>query len=333
MVSFRAGLQPMAMKSAALRVLYFTIVDIGRVDNGGGLVCRNHAARIAETPERFTHDLQRRAFHATERQRSLCATDRRRLPFLELDQDARQPEIRRRPSCLSAKAAAQTRVHRDVEKVIDEVRPDTVVVDYLFSALYAPAIYRRRDVRRITITLNNESRFFRELLASAGAEPSFKKIARLWRYEQSIYARSHVVVANNRLDVAPFPWLKRVVIAPIFERSANSWHGGNGDLFFVGNANHFPNRQAIEWLCFKFAPELAKQSTARIVSWARTPKPFRRACQAMSICLELRPGPLSRNCTKGAGCSWLRSPTATAARSSCCNVCHWVRRSWRRAMR
>ena len=38
-----------------------------------------------------------------------------------------------------------------------------------------------------------------------------------------------------------------------------------GILFFVGNANHLPNRQAIEWLCFKFAPELAKHSAARIV--------------------------------------------------------------------
>lgn len=40
----------MAKQSGVLRVLYFTIVDIGRTDNGGGLVCRNHATRIAETP-------------------------------------------------------------------------------------------------------------------------------------------------------------------------------------------------------------------------------------------------------------------------------------------
>ncbi|MET0195184.1 MAG: glycosyltransferase [Hyphomicrobiaceae bacterium] len=247
-----------------LRVLYFTIVDIGRVDNGGGLVCRNHATRIAETPNvelticNVGPAAQRSGSEAFARQIGAG------VRFIELDPNARQPEIDE-AFMFEREAAAQTRVHRDVEQVIDAVRPDVVVVDYLFSALYAPAIYRRRDLRRITITLNKESRFYKELLASTGAEPTFKKIARLWRYEQSIYARSHVVVANNRLDVAPYPWLKRVVIAPIFERGVQSWHGGVGNLFFVGNANHFPNRQAIEWLCFMFAPELGKQSAARIV--------------------------------------------------------------------
>ena len=231
-------------------------------------------------------------------------------------------------------AAAQTRVHRDVEQVIDDVRPDVVVVDYLFSALYAPAIYRRRDLRRITITLNKESRFYKELLASTGAEPTFKKIARLWRYEQSIYARSHVVVANNRLDVAPFPWLKRVVIAPIFERGVQSWHGGVGNLFFVGNANHFPNRQAIEWLCFRFAPELGKQSAARIVIVGAVADDFAvgRAGQCRSA-WQPRQRKRSRNCIEDAGCSLPPSPTATAPRSSCCSACRWARRSWQRAMR
>jgi glycosyltransferase involved in cell wall biosynthesis len=55
------------------------------------------------------------------------------------------------------------------------------------------------------------------------------------------------------------------VIAPILGESAQSWQGGDGNLLFVGNANHFPNRQAVEWLCVKFAPEFAKRNAARIV--------------------------------------------------------------------
>lgn len=263
-MSVRLDLMAIAKQSAMLRVLYFTIVDIGRVDNGGGLVCRNHAMRIAETPNvslticNVGPPAQRSGSEGFARQ---IGADFR---FLQLDQDAQQPVIDE-AFMFEREAAAQTRVHRGVEQVIDDVRPDTVVVDYLYSALYAPALYRRRNLRRITITLNRESRFYKELLASAGRDPSSKKIARLWRYEQSIYARSHVVVANNRLDVVPFPWLKRVVIVPMFERSEQAWQGRDGHLFFVGNANHFPNRQAIEWLCFRFAPELARHSTARIV--------------------------------------------------------------------
>ncbi|HEU4376930.1 MAG TPA: glycosyltransferase [Hyphomicrobiaceae bacterium] len=169
------------------------------------------------------------------------------------------------PFPFEAEAAAQSRVHGDAARVIDEVGPDVVLVDYLFSALYAPAIYRRRDVRRITVTLNRESRFLRELLASNGSPHSSRKVARLWLYEQSIYARSDAVVATNAADVPPFPWFKRVVIAPMFDKSASSWHGGNKSILFVGNASHLPNRQAIEWLCFRFAPELAKHSPARIL--------------------------------------------------------------------
>jgi hypothetical protein len=254
----------MAKQAAVLRVLYFTIVDIGRVDNGGGLVCRNSATRIAQTPNvslticNVGPPAQRRGSEAFARQ---IGADFR---FLELDPDARQPEIGS-AFLFEREAAAQTRVHEAAERLVDEVRPDVFVVDYLFSALYAPTIYRLRNVRRITITLNKESRFYRELLASQGSPSSRRKIARLWLYEQSIYARSHVVVANNGLDVPRFPWLRRTAIAPMFERSENSWHGGKGDLFFVGNSSHFPNRQAIEWLCSRFAPELAKRSSARIV--------------------------------------------------------------------
>ena len=71
------------------------------------------------------------------------------------------------------------------------------------------------------------------LLSGEGALGSGS--ARLWLYEQSIYARSHTVVALNDYDVRPFPWLNRFVIAPIFGKATKSWSGENGCLFFVGN--------------------------------------------------------------------------------------------------
>jgi hypothetical protein len=246
-----------------VRVLYFTIVDLGRLDNGGGLVCRNHAACIAETPGIFLTICnvgppeQRAGSAAFARQ---IGADFR---FLELDPSARLPAIRF-PFRFEQEGGAQTRVHDDVAAVLDEVHPDIAVVDYLFSALYAPPVYRRRDLRRITITLNQESRFFREMPSHPTSPASQVKIARLWLYEQSVYARSHAVVALNGPDVAAFPWLNRVVIAPIFGGSVQPWHGGDGRLLFVGNAGHVPNRQAIDWLCTRFAPEFAKHSAARI---------------------------------------------------------------------
>ena len=318
------------MIPTALRVLYFTIVDIGRVDNGGGLVCRNHAARIAETPDvslticNVGASAQRRASEDFAQQ---IGADFR---FLVLDQCAQLPDIRS-AFIFEREGAAQTRVHREAERVLDDVRPDVVVVDYLYSTLYAPPIYRRRDLRRIAITLNRESRFFGGLLAPCRSPLSLLKIARLWLYEQSIYARSHAVVALNGLDVTPFPWLKRVVIAPIFERNPKSWHGRKGNLLFVGNADHLPNRQAIEWLCFRFASEFAKQSAARIVIVGAGADDFPSGVPSNVDLLGASTAAAVGDCTRDAGYSWPRSPTAMAARSSCCNVCHWARRSWRRS--
>lgn len=249
--------------STARKVFYFTIVDLGRVDNGGGLVCRNHAACIAETPGVVlticnVGPPEQRAGSAAFAQQ--IGADFR---FLEIDKSARPPAISF-PFTLEREAAAQAHVHDDVAAVLDAVRPDLVVVDYLFSALYSPSIYRRRDLRRISITLNKESRFFRETLSRPASLASRVKTMRLWLYEQSVYARSHAVVTLNGPDVTPFPWLNRVVIAPIFGRSARPWHGGDGRLLFVGNSGHFPNRQAIDWLCTRFASEFAKRSAARI---------------------------------------------------------------------
>ena len=71
---------PWRMKPAVLRVLYFTIVDHrqGRQRRRPGLPksCSAHC----RDAERRAHDLQRRALRTAERQRSLCAADRRRLP-------------------------------------------------------------------------------------------------------------------------------------------------------------------------------------------------------------------------------------------------------------
>jgi hypothetical protein len=113
----------MAIKNAAIRILYFTIVDIGRVDNGGGLVCRNHAARIAETSRvalticNVGPPTQRAASEAFARQ---IGADFR---FLELDPSAPQPEIGS-AFIFEREAAAQTRVHAEAAKVIDDIRPD-----------------------------------------------------------------------------------------------------------------------------------------------------------------------------------------------------------------
>src|SRR5262245_14393273 len=121
----------MARQAAVLRVLYFTIVDIGRTDNGGGLVCRNHATRIAETPNVSLTICN----VGPASQRSGCEVFARQIGadfrFLTLDQGAHQRQMRW-SFPFEAEAAAQSRVQGDAAHVVDEVHPDVVVVDYLF---------------------------------------------------------------------------------------------------------------------------------------------------------------------------------------------------------
>jgi hypothetical protein len=64
---------------------------------------------------------------------------------------------------------------------IQAEQPQVLVVDYIPSAMFIPSAYKARDISRITITLNPEVRFFREVQRNSanGADFSGSSIARL----------------------------------------------------------------------------------------------------------------------------------------------------------
>lgn len=243
------------------RVFYFTIVDIGRRDNGGGLVCRNHAKRLAAIPGvELTicaagpeTQLSDTATFANEIGASL-----RFIPFHHKPAAA----VTRWPYYYEVLAANHRGVDAELLRLIKAEQPRVLVVDYIPSAIFIPSAYEVRDLNRITITLNSEVRFFRDLQrrAANGSDFSSSSIARLRLaiHQQWLFARSAAVVALTKAELGLLSLLPKAhVIQPIFDSVHRKWtYNGRRDVLFVGNIGHYPNHDAVEWICTKLSSYL-----------------------------------------------------------------------------
>jgi polysaccharide biosynthesis protein PslH len=243
------------------RVFYFTIVDIGRQDNGGGLVCRNHAKRLASVPGvKLTlcaagPETQFAGIQAFAN--DVSAT----LQFIPLRQSP-PASVSRWPFFHEVQAASHRGVDKELLRLIQTEQPRVLVVDYVPSAMFIPSAYEVRDISRITITLNPEIRFFRDLQRKSanGADFSGSSIARLRLaiHQQWYFSRSAAIVALTKADLGPLSLLpKSNVIQPVFDSVERKWTGKNRrDILFVGNIGHYPNRDAVEWICTKLSSSL-----------------------------------------------------------------------------
>ena len=188
------------------RVFYFTIVDLGRQDNGGGLVCRNHAKRVASVsgvelticaagPETQFAGIQ--AF-ANEVGATLQFIPFRHSP---------PASVSRWPYFHEVHAVSHRGVDEELLRLIQAEQPRVLVVDYIPSAMFIPSAYKARDISRITITLNPEVRFFRELQRNSanGGDFSGSSIARLRLaiHQQRLFSRSAAIVSLTKADLGP----------------------------------------------------------------------------------------------------------------------------------
>jgi glycosyltransferase involved in cell wall biosynthesis len=254
------------------RTLYFTAVPLFPTTNGGALGCRNHVRRLAEDPQ---IDLvvcvtgPDEEGHANRQAVVPFGAEFVFLPFQEAA-DRRLPFSRRIgrrwPFLFEASAVAQPQVDTLFMELVRTVEPQVVVVDYLPSASFVPSVYSAA-VRRVTITLNREVDYYRELRRLGTLPPdasdSWLAARRLWLFERKVYRRSDAVVALAAADLPAWRGRPRVRVAipPVFDPQPSRWHPtGSRTILFVGNVAHDPNRQAIEWLCTDLAPELAQRS-------------------------------------------------------------------------
>jgi hypothetical protein len=172
-------------------------------------------------------------------------------------------------------ARRQKHIDADFTRIIAQVRPDVIVLPYLFAALFVPSVFTT-GIRCCMVTVNNESAFHRALRSQGGPvgaglrhrlgrwifrHGNWIANRRVHDYELEVYARCAGLAALTRSDLpAGLPAnVVQAVIPPVLESSGLRWsYQANRRLFFVGNANYYPNRMAIEWLCTRLAPELAR---------------------------------------------------------------------------
>jgi hypothetical protein len=156
--------------AAVTRAVYFTLVPLFATTNGGALCCRDHVRRLAEDPAvdllvcvtgpGEQRELNRQAVEA-------LGADFEFLPFQQpAPADERQPLSRRIaerwPLLYEGTALAQRQVDCRFMDLVRAVEPQILLVDYVPSAVFVPSAYSAA-IPRVTITLNREANFYREL--------------------------------------------------------------------------------------------------------------------------------------------------------------------------
>ena len=192
-----------------LSVLYSTIVSMVG-DNGGSLVCREHVQRLAAVDSVDLHVCVIGPPHQTAGSGTIVNSLGAKFHPIEL-----APAGGHFPNSLVAgatlaifhgKIGSRTvpKIDLAFDRLVDQIDPDVVIVDYLMTCLFIPSIFRRA-VRLAIITLNQEASFYGQLrrLGRLGPEASNSLIAqiRLALFERAVYSTSDAVVALSRGDV------------------------------------------------------------------------------------------------------------------------------------
>lgn len=219
--------------SRTIKVLYFTSTPLANANNGGSIVCRYHLERLADC-ESF--ELHASTFGTLEQVR-----DTRQ--FIESLGAQYHPIIYRAarlPSRFLRKWIPAWRwpfllehealTHRDVDwqfrDLVDKLKPDIVVIDYVLAALFIRSIFSTR-VRIVTITLNREAEFHAQMRRAGRLWPQISKsiIAewRIARFERSVYHNSDAVIALSEGDLPTHLGSRTVAIEPILDRSQDRW--------------------------------------------------------------------------------------------------------------
>ena len=246
-------------------ILFATMVPLDN-SSGGTIVCREHLRSIAAAAGTDTH-----VYAPPGR----CQGDQSDFPTsvgavfhpLNLappvaDYPGR-PAISRFPFSMENHAAANSLVDQRFREIAAEIRPDVIIIDYLFTALFIPSAFHL-GVPVVMITLNREREFFRDQrrlgLVPPLASDSLLSEWRLGFFENEVHAKSDRIVVLCSHDT---PRHRRMaartrVIEPMLQPHARKWqHTGSANIFFVGNISHYPNYSAVRWLCQSLAPVLA----------------------------------------------------------------------------
>ena len=257
------------------RALYFTRVDIGRIDNGGGLCCRTHVRRLFE-------ELGEGLTVVCAAQRSSEAGVRAfaegmgvALRFVPLREDR---SLLRRVAWFASTWSApsirdsllQLHVDRALRRALADVRPDLIIVDYLPSLALCLSLLTS-SIPLVVVTLNREADYLKNLRRTGVGMTGirgFTGVLSMDVFERIAHRACAAIVAIGPNDLprrAPARVLHRT-IPPTLDPAAEPWRDrGARSIFFVGNDGYYPNALAILWLNQRLAPALlASDPSVRI---------------------------------------------------------------------
>jgi Glycosyl transferases group 1 len=252
------------------KVLYLTVVPIHSELSGGAIVCRQHIKCLSKIDG---IKLTVAGLHGRH------WPDPR--PFLKslgvecklLDWDSgltgslpsKWDPAYHWPFPFEASALSTSGIDFQVGALLDSVNPDVVIVDYVFTALFIPCLYRRA-ARRVVISLNREEEMFADLRRLKrlpdNVADSHLTTLRLGVFERWVFNNSNHVVAltANDLPESERSEGKYRVIQPVLDRKNRRWnYKANKRLFFVGSKDHYPNYLAMKWLGEQLGPQLLQK--------------------------------------------------------------------------
>ncbi|KAB2917440.1 MAG: glycosyltransferase family 4 protein [Hyphomicrobiaceae bacterium] len=258
------------MAAQMIRVVFFTVVAHlpGTVLNGGQICSRNHMRRLSQDPGIDLHVIVAAPASAEQDASAFLKSLGIKYEFfrVEADRVSRLAVFARRcrydlgfdwDQTLGAYAAFKRRV---TDAILSR-SADFTIVEYLFSWLFVDAVRLQRNPT-IALTLNREAEFFRLAHQAQGTLDWRRKIAamRLHKFEQEIYSRARRVVTLSERDLPAGLEERATCISPYLDENAAGWaYEDTKTLFFVGNAGHFPNREAIEFIATQIAPRLLRR--------------------------------------------------------------------------
>jgi glycosyltransferase involved in cell wall biosynthesis len=264
-----------------MRVLYFTVVHLGSLGNGGSICCRNHVERLAADPgiELFAVTAGPLAW------KDGAEAFFRSVGVPHHFQPYREWNVRHSANTLRSiadfavkavfqfpwemQALNQPQIEEGIDWAIRTYGIDVLVIDYHQSTLFLKL--PRKDVRTVLIGLNREGDFYRDQLRLGqthhGALTSGISLFRARRWQRKTDAAVDQVIVIGPPDL-PTHRTRRppVCITPYLDPKPERWrYSGANRAFFVGGMGHYPNRVAIEWLARELAPRLlAAGSNAKI---------------------------------------------------------------------
>ncbi len=189
-----------------LKVLYFTFVDIGSDSNGGSISCRNHIKRLSQDTgiELFVVI----AGIPDQEQAAIAYLNSLniRSKFVVFQNPLSNPSITFAQKLASFSLEIHACYHPQIDDAVIEsltsTHTDVLLVDYFFSILFCRKAIQRA-AKRVLITLNRETEFYRNQLKTSKGLKLRKiiRIARLQRAEFAIHKTMDKIIALSSADI------------------------------------------------------------------------------------------------------------------------------------